>query len=57
MRQGVFASTKGELLELLTGDDRAVLETALALKAGQTVDLGTAYRQLFAWCQENIKGL
>ena len=57
LRTGHFPNTKAELLPRLTGDDRAVLETAIALKAGGEYDFDAAFRLLFRWCQNTTKEL
>lgn len=56
LRTGVFASTKAELLSLLTGGDRLVLSRALAIKQD-----GPRYPEdfslLFDWCRDTLRTL
>ena len=57
LRHGVFAATKAELLELLEGRDRAVLERALELNRGIPHEFADSFELLFAWCQESLKSI
>ena len=54
LNTGVFAVTKKELLALLPGKDKAVLETATALAGGAAFDFGEAFSLLFDWCKETM---
>lgn len=47
-----FIGTKQELLASLTGQDRLVLETAIALANGELFDFDGAFALLYSWCQE-----
>lgn len=47
-----FIGTKQELLASLTGQDRLVLETAIALANGEPFDFDGAFALLYSWCQE-----
>ena len=57
LKQGVFVGTKAELLPLLSGKDRAVLERSLELNNANTYDFADCFELLFAWCQETIKAV
>ena len=52
LESGKFIGTKKELLSVLQGKDRAVLETALSLSGGEAYDFESAFALLFFWCQE-----
>lgn len=54
LENGVFVQTKAELLPLLSGMDRLVLETALGLARGGPYDFEKAFSLLFTWCQETM---
>lgn len=47
-----FIGTKQELLASLTGQDRLVLETAIALANGEPFDFDGAFALLYSWSQE-----
>ncbi len=49
-----FAPNKAALLEKLQGQDRAVLQTLLALTGGEPIDFDKHYALLFSWCQEKM---
>lgn len=51
---GQFINTKTELLSALSGQDRQVLETALALQNGTPFPFEQAFTLLFTWCQETL---
>lgn len=48
---GVFASTRTELLKLVTGDDRKILTTAVQLSMGASFTFDTLFAQLYGWCK------
>ncbi len=54
LNSGVFALTKKELLTLLSGKDRLVLEIAICLSEGGEYDFGEVFSLLFTWCQETM---
>lgn len=54
LRCGRFFPTKTELLSALSGRDRRVLETAMALQNGTSLPFEQAFSLLFAWCQETL---
>lgn len=54
LTDGRFAATKAELLQLLDGKNRAVLERAIAMNSGKEFDFGESYELLFSWCQETL---
>jgi len=51
LESGRFISTKQELLAALTGQDRQVLEMALAFSGGQHPLFDQAFELLFSWCR------
>ncbi|MBO5981140.1 MAG: nucleotidyltransferase domain-containing protein [Clostridia bacterium] len=55
LESGNFIATKQELLEVLRGTDKMVLDTALSLSDGSEFDFETAFSLLFAWCKEKLK--
>lgn len=57
LEKGVFVRTKSELLILLSGQDRRVLETALKLARREPYDFEEAFSLLFSWCQETMRRL
>ena len=57
LRTGHFPAAKTELLPLLHGDDRAVLEAAMVLKQGGEYDFDSAFSLIFRWCGETMKTL
>ncbi len=50
-----FAATKAELLGLLEGKDRTVLERSIELGNGTSCDFAYSFELLFTWCQETLK--
>ena len=54
LRSGDFIPTKRGLLAALEGQDRAVLEKALALGRGEAWDFEEAFSLLFSWCQQTM---
>lgn len=57
LQTGAFAATKRGLLAVLCGEDKAVLDTALRLRAGERVDKEAAFSRLLCWCQSTLTGL
>ena len=57
LRSGSFVGTRAELLEVLDGKDRAVLERSAAMKNGEKFDFEESYALLFAWCQETLQSV
>lgn len=57
LNTGVFAATKAEMLRLLTGRDRAVLERAMELNRGAAFDFEDSFELLFTWCRESLKSI
>ena len=52
LEQGVYCRRRAELARCLTGPDLALLQTAQALKAGESQeDLTALSDQLFTWCR------
>ena len=54
LEQGVFAATKSELLPMLCGKDREVLERSVALNNGASFDFQDGIELLFTWCREKM---
>ncbi len=52
LESGSFIGTKKELLEVLCGRDRLVLETSIALGKGEPYDFDQAFDLLLTWCGE-----
>ncbi len=57
LKNGTHINTKAELLPLLNGKDRTVLERAIATENAATFDFQDSFLLLFHWCQETIKSL
>ena len=57
LETGVYWKTRRELLAHLDGINAEVLQTAAALKAGDTMDAGEAFRLLFTWCQTTLQNI
>ena len=57
LTNGTFVATKAELLQLLEGKNRAVLECSVSLNNGGAYDFAESFELLFAWCQETLKSL
>ncbi|MBP3426893.1 MAG: nucleotidyltransferase domain-containing protein [Clostridia bacterium] len=51
---GRFYGTKRELLSVLNGKDRQVLEMALALGRGEQIAFDEAFSLLYFWCREAL---
>ena len=54
LRTGVFPSTKCELLCLLGGKDKEILEQCIKFKTAPPDDFDRAFQDLFGWCQNAI---
>ncbi len=52
LRRGVYAGTKKELLALLEGKDKHVLEIAVGMAEAQKYDFDKVFEILFSWCRE-----
>ena len=55
LRTGEFIGTKAELLKVLKGKDRAVLERAMTLKQGESFDFADSYDMIFTWCRDALQ--
>ena len=55
LRSGIFAQTKAELLPMLDGKDRAVLQRSMDMQRGIAFDFAESFELLFSWCRETIK--
>ncbi len=54
LNSGRFINTKKELLEVLSGKDKLILETAISLHEGVTFDFDEVFTLLFLWCKETM---
>ncbi len=54
LETGAFIGTKKELVQVLNGKDKSVLETALMYGRGEKTDFDYAFNLLFAWCKEAL---
>ena len=57
LESGKFLPDKRSLQGALTGEDRRVLETAMALQTGQPVEFDRAFSELFRWCKGVLERL
>ena len=57
LNTGIFPSTKAELLTLLTGLDRAVLERSILLSKDESFDFRDSFQLLLTWCQITLTNL
>lgn len=57
LTHGKFVVTKAELLQVLEGKNRAVLERSIMLNSGKSYDFAESFEFLFTWCQELLKSL
>ena len=57
LTHGVFVATKAELLCLLDGKNKAVLERAVVFANGADYDFAESFSLLFTWCQELLLSL
>ena len=55
LKHKIFISTKKHLLEVLDGQDRAVLKRSLAIQQGKPYDFDESFELLFAWCQSTLQ--
>lgn len=54
---GKFVATKAELLTLLDGKNRAVLERCMEMNRGKAFDFAESFELLLTWCQETMKSV
>lgn len=57
LRTERFVRTKAELLACLKGDNRQVLQTAMAFQAAEQPDFTEAFSLLLRWCQQMLRGI
>lgn len=55
LETGIFVPTKAKLVDRLTGDDRRVLLTAMALGDGEYCDFDPVFSLLHTWCQNVLQ--
>ena len=54
LETGSFIGTKKELLAVLSGQDRQVLEASVALGSGRSFAFEEAFALLYSWCREAL---
>ena len=52
---GTYVSHISDLIQAVSGDDRKIAETAMALKAGAETDFGSMSETLFTWAKKHIQ--
>ena len=57
LKHGVFIPTKAELLPLLDGKDRAVLERSMETDCGKSFQFAESFSLLFSWCKETLQAV
>lgn len=57
LKNNIFISTENELIKFLSGEDKAVFETAIYLKKGNKFDFEESFSLLFNWCKNSIMRL
>ena len=54
LESGSFIGTKKELMEVLSGRDKQVMDTAIALGRGEPYNFDEAFDLLLSWCSEAL---
>ena len=57
LNHGVFAGKKAELLTMLDGKNREVLEHSMVIGNGAQYEYDKSFELLFTWCQETLMAL
>jgi len=57
LNSGSFAVSKAELLPMLDGKNRAVLERSIELSRGIQHDFEDSFELLFSWCRETLAAM
>ena len=57
LTSGQFIGTKAELVQALSGKNRAVLERVMTLNSGTECDFEDSFHLLFTWCQETLQSI
>jgi predicted nucleotidyltransferase len=52
---GTYISHISDLIQAVSGDDRKIAETAMALRAGAETDFGSMSETLFTWAKNHIQ--
>jgi predicted nucleotidyltransferase len=52
---GTYISHISDLIQAVSGDDRKIAETAMALKTGAETDFGSMSETLFTWAKKHIQ--
>lgn len=55
LESGNFIATKQELLKVLCGTDKSVLDTAMSISDGNEFNFDEVFSLLFTWCKEKLK--
>ena len=55
LKHGKYIAAKAELLPLLEGKNRAVMERSMELSSGTAHDFSDSFELLFTWCQDTLK--
>lgn len=55
LKKGVFCLTKKELLCLLDGTDREIMELSLEIQSNKKYNFEQAFEKGFLWCQSTLK--
>lgn len=57
LTHGQFIGAKAELVQSLSGKDRAVLERSMSMARGDAYDFEDSFELLFTWCQETLQSI
>lgn len=55
LKKGVFCLTRKELLCLLDGTDREIMELSLEIQSNKKYNFEQAFEKGFLWCQSTLK--
>ena len=55
LEKGQYIASKMELVQLLEGNNREVLERCIGYGNGYQYDFSESFELLFGWCQETLK--
>lgn len=57
LRTDSFMGTRAALLEALEGEDRAILDRAIAMKNGESFAFDDSYALIFNWCRDTLQSV
>lgn len=57
LENGAFINSKAELVSLLSGTDRTILEKSIQMSSGLPCHSNEDFLLLFTWCRETMKSL